>query len=94
MTKRCLFLGYNHKETKLIKFIKKNKFIVHQKNKKLLPKNFDNYDLIVSFGYRHIINKNILSKLKRPIINLHLSYLPYNRGSHPNFWSLLKIPQA
>ena len=22
-----------------------------------------------------------------PIINLHLSYLPFNRGAHPNFWS-------
>ena len=22
-----------------------------------------------------------------PIINLHISYLPWNRGAHPNFWS-------
>lgn len=22
-----------------------------------------------------------------PIINLHISYLPGNRGAHPNFWS-------
>lgn len=90
MTKRCLFLGYNSTETKLINFIKKKKFIVQQKNKKLSLKNFNNYDLIVSFGYRHIINKNILSNLKRPIVNLHMSYLPYNRGAHPNFWSLIE----
>ena len=22
-----------------------------------------------------------------PIINLHISYLPWNKGAHPNFWS-------
>ena len=24
------------------------------------------------------------------MINLHISYLPYNRGAHPNFWSWVK----
>ena len=28
--------------------------------------------------------------MNRPIINLHISYLPYNRGSHPNFWSFIE----
>ena len=32
---------------------------------------------------------------KRPIINLHISYLPYNKGSHPNFWSFVeKTPKG
>ena len=25
----------------------------------------------------------------RPAINLHISYLPFNRGAHPNFWSFV-----
>ena len=25
--------------------------------------------------------------MKNKIINLHISYLPYNRGAYPNFWS-------
>jgi methionyl-tRNA formyltransferase len=29
----------------------------------------------------------MLDKIKCPIINLHISYLPFNRGAHPNFWS-------
>ena len=37
-----------------------------------------------------IIPNKILKFAKRPIINLHLSYLPYNRGSHPNFWSIIE----
>lgn len=47
-----------------------------------IPK--DNYDRIISFGYRKIID---VEKITCPIINLHISYLPYNRGAHPNFWS-------
>ena len=25
----------------------------------------------------------------RQAINLHISYLPFNRGAHPNFWSFV-----
>ena len=42
-------------------------------------------DLIVSYGYKHIIRPEIFDNFRT--INLHISYLPYNRGSNPNFWS-------
>jgi methionyl-tRNA formyltransferase len=29
----------------------------------------------------------MIKKIDCPIFNLHISYLPYNRGAHPNFWS-------
>ena len=45
-----------------------------------------NIDLLISFGYRHIIDEEIL-KRKNNILNLHISYLPFNKGAHPNFWS-------
>ena len=44
-------------------------------------------DLIVSFGYRHILRSDFINKCGCPIANLHISYLPFNRGAHPNFWS-------
>jgi len=44
-------------------------------------------DMIVSFGYRHILKPAILSLIRRPILNIHISYLPWNRGADPNFWS-------
>ena len=34
-----------------------------------------------------MIKNSVLRKAKRPILNLHMSYLPYNKGAHPNFWS-------
>ena len=45
------------------------------------------FDFIVSFGYRRIISSEIINKYRKSIINLHLSFLPFNRGSHPNLWS-------
>ena len=44
-------------------------------------------DLIISFGYRHILENEFISQCSCPIVNLHISYLPFNRGAHPNFWS-------
>lgn len=44
-------------------------------------------DFIVSFGYRKILKEPILSNYKDKIINIHISFLPWNRGSDPNFWS-------
>src|SRR5690606_983365 len=41
-------------------------------------------DLLVSFGYRHI-----LKDLSVPAVNIHISMLPWNRGADPNFWSWL-----
>jgi methionyl-tRNA formyltransferase len=46
-----------------------------------------NFDFIVSYNYRHVIKKALMEEFPLKIINLHISYLPYNRGADPNFWS-------
>lgn len=91
MTKYIYFLGYSKKRTRLINFLenKKNIKLVHLHNRDLSLKNAIKADLIISFGYKKIIKKKILRFVKRPIINLHISFLPYNRGSHPNYWSFI-----
>lgn len=83
---KVLFLGYNSSETKIINHLISNNCIVDHDNEKL--NNFNiNYDIVICFGYRHILKKEFINKCDCPIINLHISYLPYNRGAHPNFWS-------
>lgn len=47
------------------------------------------YELAISFGYRYIIKPIIIQKLSGNIINLHISYLPWNRGADPNQWSFI-----
>lgn len=44
----------------------------------------------VSYRYRHIIKPDVLSILPERVINLHISYLPWNRGADPNLWSFLE----
>lgn len=54
-----------------------------------------NPDLVISFGYRHIVSPNILERLRNKVLNLHISFLPWNRGADPNFWSWLeKTPKG
>ncbi len=46
------------------------------------------YDFVVSFGHRALIKDPfILESYKDKMINIHLSFLPWNRGADPNFWS-------
>tara|TARA_X000000950_G_C13880342_1_gene646611 strand:+ start:1658 stop:2233 length:576 start_codon:yes stop_codon:yes gene_type:complete len=86
---RCLFLGYDSKKTKIISALKKKKFAVKHFNGNLNKLDLKEFDLCVSFGYRKIIDKKHLLSFKRKPLNLHLSYLPFNRGAHPVFWSFI-----
>ena len=49
-----------------------------------------NPDFIISYNYKHIISSDIIKFMNNKIINLHISYLPYNKGAHPNIWSFLE----
>ncbi len=74
------------KQYNIIDFLKK-RGIVTWGNKKIKLEDIKQFDWIISYGYRHIISNLIIDKVKNPIINLHISYLPFNRGAHPNYWS-------
>jgi len=50
----------------------------------------DNVDFLISYGYRHIIKREIVDKFGCRAINLHCSLLPWNRGADPNLWSFLE----
>lgn len=46
-------------------------------------------DFIISYNYPHIITADIVKEYHTHAINLHISYLPWNRGADPNFWSFM-----
>ena len=87
IAKKILFLGYDENETKLIPFLRDNGCEVYQTKEQVDSQFAQGFDLIVSFGYRHIIRQNFIDAFKGDIVNLHISYLPYNRGASPNFWA-------
>jgi methionyl-tRNA formyltransferase len=47
-------------------------------------------EYLISYGYRHILKKEVLDRFPQKAINLHISYLPWNRGADPNLWSFLE----
>ena len=48
---------------------------------------FNDYDVVISYGYRYILKPIHIQACKKPPINLHISLLPWNKGAHPNFWA-------
>lgn len=80
-----LFLGYDRSQTRLVGVIEQHDCEVEETGK--VVTDFSAYDLVISFGYRHIIRPDALKTVKRPILNLHIAYLPWNRGAHPLFWA-------
>lgn len=50
--------------------------------------------LTIDFGvlawWPYIIPKEIIQLTKRGFVNTHPGYLPYNRGKHPSFWSIVE----
>ena len=51
-------------------------------------------DLLVSVMFGYILKKDILKLPKYGAVNLHPAYLPFNRGAHPNVWSIVKETPA
>ena len=81
---KILFLGYNSNDTSLIKILEGRGYeVIHSDNAIC----FESYHLAISFGYRHILSIETIRSLGCPIINLHMSFLPYNKGAHPIFWA-------
>ena len=85
---KVLFLGYDETKTTLIHLLLGNNCEVWQTEQEI--HDVSEYDLVICFGYRYIMPPNVLSTARRAVINLHIGYLPYNRGAHPNFWSFFE----
>ena len=85
---KILFLGYN--DCRLIDFLKTHNDVIVTQDRLSLKK-IKKIDpaLIISYGYTHIIKKDVINFFKDRIINIHISFLPWNRGVSPNFWSIV-----
>jgi methionyl-tRNA formyltransferase len=47
-------------------------------------------EFIISVGFEYLVPPDILDIPSEDAINLHPSYLPYNRGKSPNVWPLIE----
>lgn len=88
---RLLFLGYGENETKLISHLQGMNFEVHHfRDQESMPKDLSGFTHLISFGYRRLLIPEQLSQIRGAKVNLHMSLLPWNRGSHPIFWSFME----
>jgi dTDP-4-amino-4,6-dideoxyglucose formyltransferase len=67
-----------------------NEVIVHQEKLAVEDLRVLQPELVVSYSYRHILRQEVLDVLPEKFINLHISFLPFNRGADPNAWSFLE----
>jgi methionyl-tRNA formyltransferase len=74
-------------KSNILEFLKQYGEVTVYREKLDLIDSISYFDWIISYGYRHIIKASQIKQARNPIINLHISYLPYNRGADPNFWS-------
>lgn len=51
-------------------------------------------DVVVSSGFEHMVPDDIIKVPEKGIVNLHPSFLPYNRGSHPYIWPIIEDTPA
>lgn len=51
-------------------------------------------ELLLSVGFGYILKPEALRVPPRGCLNLHISYLPYGRGSNPNVWSIVENAPA
>jgi methionyl-tRNA formyltransferase len=82
---KILYLGYPENSIHL--FLKTRGNVTNTQEKLSSDIDLKEFEWIISYGYSHIIKQEYIDQVKNPIINLHVSYLPFNKGADPNFWS-------
>jgi methionyl-tRNA formyltransferase len=63
------------------------------------PKNLEQIrslrpDIGISVLFRNLLKQSFLDLFPKGCINLHPAFLPYNRGSNPNVWSIVEKTPA
>jgi methionyl-tRNA formyltransferase len=87
---KILFLGPS--DSSLLTWLQEQDENVFQTSQVFTPQFVEEngFTFLISYGYRHILRRPILDRFPNRAINLHISYLPWNRGADPNFWSFLE----
>jgi len=75
---------------RLVDILEDSGHIVERTESRITEGELKGDEFIISYGYRHILTNDILNKVNGRAINLHISYLPFNRGADPNLWSYLE----
>jgi methionyl-tRNA formyltransferase len=89
----AVFLGMNDAGEKVYNWLNsrddvKVRALLTEKDQLSLIKEIEP-EIVISSGFEHKVPEEIIEVPAQGIVNLHPSFLPYNRGSHPNVWSII-----
>ena len=84
-----LFLTNNENTNELYEWLSVQEKRVYRIQNKVTAEMIEQLQpsFIVSYNYKYLVPKEVIEMMREKIINLHTSYLPYNRGASPNFFS-------
>ena len=88
--KKVLFLTNNDNAFELYDWlIKREVVVLFQEKLDIDAVKSVKPDIIISYNYKYMISEEVIQYMDGNVLNLHISYLPWNRGSAPNFWSFI-----
>ena len=88
----------NHKQ-KIKRYLKMNRNKVIILSKKISKEKLKKIravkpDYILVIFWPHLLPENLIGAAKKGCINLHIGYLPYNRGKNANVWPIINQTPA
>lgn len=88
---RIMLLSNNKNSEPLYNRLIKKGYDVSYLHEPITPETVQEYnpELIISYNYKYIISEDVINQPGVRIINMHISFLPWNRGSSPNIWSFI-----
>lgn len=98
MVLEAVFLGMNDAGEKIYEWLNDReevevRALLTEKEQLDLVKEIEP-DIVFSSGFEHRVPEEIIDVPPRGIINMHPSFLPYNRGSHPYIWPIVEDTPA
>jgi len=98
MATEVIFLGMNEAGEKVYDWLNGRedvevKALLTEKDQLSLIEKLDP-ELVVSSGFEHKVPKGVIEVPEKGIVNLHPSFLPYNRGAHPYIWPIINDTPA
>lgn len=93
MALEAVFLGMNDAGERIYDWLNNRedvevKALLTEKDQLLLIEELEP-EIVISSGFEHKVPEEIIEVPEKGIVNLHPSFLPYNRGSHPYIWPLV-----
>ena len=79
---KIIYLTNNFNSLELAEWLKKYGTVIDIRDRLTLEMvKVEKPDFIISYNYGFIITKDIIDYMDGKIYNLHISYLPWNRGA-------------